>query len=133
MVFATHEFSGADLFKRLTPNFTSSEDDEFACSNQHRMFEALRIILEKWAKHDRTLLHWFCEFVTGQKYLNTDPRSTFTITVDFDLETDDSLPESHTCVDTISFPISAYNGDIEVTEEKIKKAVQSCHQTYMMT
>jgi len=115
-------------------------DDETLRETQEMVFNrGIRSILEKWEEHDRTRLHTFCQYCTGQTFLNTDPRSNFKVQVVFETKTidgnsssDERLPECHTCDPMLSFPRTAYNGNFEVLEAKLTQAVDLCHAQYTM-
>jgi hypothetical protein len=77
---------------------------------------------EKHKKND--FLHEFVEYVTGTNYIR---RLDFKIKVEFnvtELRDPESLPAVHSCVKTIKFPGTAYNGSREWMEKKLIESME---------
>jgi hypothetical protein len=102
------------------------------------LFEkALKEILEEWAvAEDRTMLHRFVEFCTGQSYL-PDMGSTFKIYVAFEIASvegnsisEERPPESHTCDRILSLPKLAYGGDPALFKKKLRQATENGYEQF---
>jgi hypothetical protein len=134
LIFASHNFTAQDLYSILEPMY---EGDETLQESQKMLFEqALPEILEKWAVDERTMLHRFVEFCTGQSYL-PDMGSTFKIYVKFETESvegnsssEERLPESHTCERILSLPKSAYGSDSELFEKKLRQSIENGYEQF---
>jgi len=78
----------------------------------------------------------FLHFVTGQYYLPDErAQPDFCITAEFAVEEnfkEDALPVSHSCVNLIKFPSSAYNLDREVFEMNLNTSLEHSKCTFGM-
>lgn len=134
MTQATHNYTAEDVLAIMVPKY---EGDDSLQQLQKKLFtQALPELLKKWQKEGRTMLHRFLCFCTGHTYL---PAGDFEIKIKFEKNTvegnsisDLRLPESHTCVKTLSIPQTAYNGDVEVFKSKLTQAVASGYNLFNM-
>lgn len=136
LILGTKHFSAEELFKRMEADY--SDDDTLRQTQEMIFCQALPNILGKWEKEAPEKLVQFLQFCTGRTYITLDRMSTSTITVEFkqcsvegNSTSEDRLPESHTCVSTLSIPSSAYHGDFEVFEAKLTQAVEYYNQFTM--
>lgn len=133
LMFASSKFDAADLLKILKPEYSN---DNILQHSQKKLFDnALPKLLETWQRTDRDMLRKFLSFTTGLSYLPFVP--DFCITIKFETKSvpgnsssETRLPESHTCVRTLSIPRTAYNGDYEVFQEKLGFVVESDYKTF---
>lgn len=129
LIFASQRFSAEELLSKMAEEY--SGDDTLKQTQEIIYDQALRNIVDKWDKEDPKMLLRFVQFCTGQNYISRDPQAKFIITVAFELQTeegesssDERLPESHTCINRLSIPVKAYNGDFEVFEAKLTEALE---------
>lgn len=127
--FGTQKFSAEDVIARLHPTYGGEEALQ---ETQKMLFEeVLKPILRDWASKDtdsdgKSQLHRFLKFCTGQWYL-PHPSQPFKIEVLFEeKESEDWLPEAHTCHNMLSFPLTAYNANQEILEQNLGQAVAQC-------
>ena len=131
LILATRQYSANDLLSKLVPVY-SDDCDNILRETQEKLFcQGLRDILIKWEQTDPMKLPQFVQFCSGRSFLSTDPGSYFKIKVAFEIQTVEEnsssparLPESHTCESQLSLPSEAYDGDVEVLEEKLTKALE---------
>ena len=75
-------------------------------------------------------LREFLRFVTGSSYVPyTNSRTDYWITIEFNGTEEDSahaasLPVCHSCAKTIKLPPTAYSGDQEIFEKKLKQSME---------
>jgi len=135
LMFASSEFQADDLVKILEPDY----DDDSPSNLQHlqrELFEkALPQILKTWELTNQKMLLKFLSFTTGLTYLPIV--RDFRICIKFEKRTvegnsssADRLPESHTCVQTLSIPSAAYGGDFKVFEAKLACVVESDYDKF---
>lgn len=131
LILSNHEYSADDLLSKIVPIY-SDDGDILLRETQEKLFsQGLRDILSKWETTDPEKLPQFVQFCSGRSFLPIDPRSNFKIKVAFEIQavdgsssSADRLPESHTCESRLSLPSKAYDGDVEVLEEKLSQALE---------
>ena len=108
-----------------TTVYRESQDRMFrVSSNSSKEREGVLVdVLRDKCSENSDFLRDFVWFVTGSQYIR---RSDFHILVEFNSKEGldyESLPIVHTCVNTIKFPVLAYNNDREVLETKLDMAM----------
>lgn len=92
-------------------------------------------ILKKICQDEPDMAGTFVFFATGMRCIPYQDDS-FRILIDFTFcsphaedgdVTEDMLPWTHTCPRDVCFPGFAYNGDANMLQEKLSKALESAH------
>jgi hypothetical protein len=108
------------------------EEDHFQpiyIGNQIALLEGLRVFFREEIEKQSTYLEDWLHFCTGQAFIpDLVVYKNFKVFFEFshveEMTNEGALPDSHTCVNTIKLPASAYGGSIEVFKKKMKMAME---------
>jgi hypothetical protein len=117
----------------ITPHQKQIFETNERGSGRHRHAGALVDILSE-RRNNLKFMNRFVLFVTGHRFI---PLSSFRISIEFtrthdpiDDETppermsDEALPTSHSCTNTLTLPWKAYNGSRQLLERKLDQALE---------
>ncbi|KAL7570950.1 hypothetical protein ACA910_002580 [Epithemia clementina (nom. ined.)] len=133
-----------DVIQALHPEYDVKEKAVGTIEYQTKMLsinegrvEGLLVDLlrKKEAEGNKTFSADFVEFATGARFI---PQGGAKILIEFNSGeegykgVENSLPVAHTCVRTIKFPATAYEGDLVKLEKKFDCAIKDCLKNFSM-
>jgi hypothetical protein len=139
ILFAMANATAKDVIAVLQPQYDESNNDDIIVlqklilaidtDEEKTQIGYLPTLLISKERSDPDFIRKFIRFCTGNDFIpNRGTNADFHITVEFnhnELKNDNSWPVSHTCVNVLKLPGTAYHGNYETFENKLLNSINN--------